>query len=69
MKPTIYFVLHGLLNGEHDVRAITTEGRQEADGWYYLFDGEANGHGPHLSRKEAETWADYASGLTTIDHV
>lgn len=50
-----YFVLNGLLNGEEGVRALTCGfGAQQPDGWYWLNDGEEDGHGPFGSRQLAE---------------
>lgn len=50
---TIYFVLHGLHNGEKDVRAVTTDGTAQRDGWYYLPVGADNGIGPFCSCEDA----------------
>lgn len=53
-RPTIFFVLGGLCNGNEGEPAVTTCERQMEDGWYYLLDdGEANGYGPHPSRDAA----------------
>ena len=49
----IYFVLNGLWNGEDGMPALTTAEKLQADGWYYLFDSEADGVGPFRSRGAA----------------
>lgn len=52
----IYFVLNGLVNGERGASALPAGGGGEsvqADGWYYLLPGDADGRGPYSSRDEA----------------
>lgn len=52
----VYFVLCSLLNGEEGVMAVPAGGGDDppqADGWYYLIGGEADGHGPYPSREAA----------------
>jgi len=54
----IYFVLNGLQNGEDGVKAITTDGHTQRDGWYYIPSDQDNGIGPYKSREEAEMKAE-----------
>lgn len=54
VRPTFFFVLGGLVNGNEGEPATTTDERDMADGWYYLLDDEnPNGYGPHPSRDSA----------------
>lgn len=55
-KATCYFVLNGLVNGQDGTPAAKAGDGDEVqkDGWYYLFDGEADGNGPHESVQKAK---------------
>lgn len=52
-----YFVLNGLWNGEEGYPAMTIgadhNDKPQADGWYWLLEGDDDGHGPFLSRDAA----------------
>ena len=50
---SIYFVLNGLQNGEDGIGAVTTDGRTQRDGWYYIPFTEDDGTGPYISREQA----------------
>jgi len=52
----LYFVLLGLVNGESGVLAIPSGSGVDpvqADGWYFIPDGEVDGKGPYPSWDEA----------------
>jgi hypothetical protein len=51
----VYFVLNGLLNGDLDEVAFPAGDGDDpqADGWYFIPPGSADGVGPYISRKHA----------------
>ena len=51
---SIYFVLNGLIDGEHRQSAEPPQ----ADGWYYRKPGEDAGHGPYTCRRSAQAALD-----------
>lgn len=55
-KPTTFFVLNGLVDGEEGVTATPAGSGVDpvmADGWYVLADGDPDGKRPFASRDEA----------------
>lgn len=63
----VYRVIGGLINGEPDMYAATSEGEAlvQPDGWYYIYDGMDDGAGPFPCEQDAR-WRGTLSHLTPV---
>ena len=66
-----FFVLNGLLNGEEDSIARTTDENDLSDGWYYVKDGDADPECtyPFISEQAAITHAREYYSMRMMDEV